>query len=59
MFKECLKNGIMPFIIDHQHKLFYYRGLKEFPGEKGCLTDTCRSARDSYERLTAYFFQLL
>ena len=29
MFKECLKNNIVPFIIDENHKLFYYRGLKE------------------------------
>ncbi|MDR1001108.1 MAG: Fic family protein [Clostridiales bacterium] len=57
MFKECLKNEIMPFIIDHQHKQFYYRGLREFRAEKGYLTGTCRSAQDSYERLTAYFFQ--
>jgi Fic family protein len=57
MFKECLKNETMPFIIDHQHKQFYYRGLREFHTEKGYLTDTCLSAQDSYERLTAYFFQ--
>ena len=29
MFKECLANNIVPFIIDEEHKLFYYRGLKE------------------------------
>ena len=56
MFKECLKNGILPFIIDHEHKMFYYRGLKEFASEKGYLMDTCRSAQDEYEKLTAYFF---
>jgi len=56
MFKECLKNDIMPFIIDHEHKLFYYRGLKEFTSEKGYLMDTCRSAQDAYENLVSYFF---
>ena len=30
MFKECLANKIVPFIIDEEHKLFYYRGLKEW-----------------------------
>ena len=55
LFKECLKNDILPFIIDHTHKLFYYRGLKEFANEKGWLLDTCRSAQDEYERLAAYF----
>ena len=56
MFRECLANGILPFIIDHEHKLFYYRGLKEFPNEKGYLLDTCRSSQDAYEKLVAHFF---
>ena len=30
MFRECLRNSIIPFIIDDSHKQFYYRGLKEF-----------------------------
>lgn len=56
MFKECLKNDIMPFIIDHEHKLFYYRGLKEYTVEKGYLLDTCLSAQDQYEAMVKYFF---
>ncbi|MNW46870.1 Fic/DOC family protein [compost metagenome] len=56
LFKECLKNGILPFIIDHEHKLFYYRGLKEYSSEKGYLLDTCLSAQDRYEAEVAYFF---
>lgn len=56
MFKECLANHILPFIIGHEHKLFYYRGLKECCSEKGYLTDTCLSAQDQYEKLVAYFF---
>ncbi|MDT3427790.1 Fic family protein [Paenibacillus forsythiae] len=56
MFKECLKYDVMPFIIDHEHKLFYYRGLKEYRSEKGYLMDTCRSAQDRYEALVDYFF---
>lgn len=55
MFKECLKHSIHPFIIDHEHKLFYYRGLKEYPYEKGFLIDTCLSSQDRYEALAAYF----
>jgi len=46
----------MPFIIDHNHKLFYYRGLKEFTNEQGYLMDTCRSSQDKYEELVRYFF---
>lgn len=56
MFKECLKNDIMPFIIEQEHKLFYYRGLKEYKEEKGYLTDTCLSAQDQYEKMVLYFF---
>ena len=56
MFKECLKNDILPFIIDHEHKLFYYRGLKEYKSEKGFLMDTCLSSQDEYEAMVLYFF---
>ena len=55
MFKECLRWGLEPFIIDERHKLFYYRGLKEYQKEKGYLTDTCFSAQDEYKKLIAYF----
>lgn len=56
MFKECLKHDILPFIIDHEHKLFYYRGLKEYDMEKGYLVDTCLSAQDEYEKMVCYFY---
>lgn len=56
MFKECLKHDILPFIIDEQHKWYYYRGLKEYKTEKGYLLDTCRSAQDVYEDYVNYFF---
>lgn len=56
MFKECLKNDILPFIIDHEHKLFYYRGLKEYGAEKGYLVDTCLSAQDEYGKMASYFY---
>lgn len=55
MFKECLKNDIVPFIIDHEYKLFYYRGLKEYTSERGFLTDTCLSSQNRYEVLVSYF----
>ncbi len=56
MFKECLQHDIMPFIIEEEHKLFYYRGLKEYKSEKGYITDTCLSAQDSYAKAVRYFF---
>jgi len=47
----------LPFIIDERHKLYYYRGLKEYEQEKGFLMDTCLSAQDAYEKVAEYFFQ--
>ncbi|MBD5105601.1 MAG: Fic family protein, partial [Lachnospiraceae bacterium] len=55
IFKECLKYNIVPFIIDERHKLYYYRGLKEFEKERGYLTDACLSAQDVYKELLEYF----
>ena len=55
MFKECLKNNIIPFIIQDTYKLFYYRGLKEYKSEKGYLTDTCLNAQDQYQALIDKF----
>ena len=55
MFKECLKNKIVPFIIQDVDKLFYYRGLKEYKSEKGYLADTCLNAQDQYEKLLKYY----
>lgn len=55
MFKECLKYGIVPFIMEERLKLFYYRGLKEWDSEKGYLTDTCLTAQDTYKKYLEYF----
>ena len=55
MFKECLKYNIVPFIIDDNLKLFYYRGLKEWGNEKGYLADTCLAAQDKYKVYLDYF----
>lgn len=55
MFKECLKNNIVPFIIEDELKMFYYRGLKKWDQEKGFLIDTCLSAQDKYKKYFDYF----
>ena len=55
MFKECLANGIVPFIITEELKLFYYRGLKEWGHVNGFLTGTCLTAQDYYKKLLDYF----
>lgn len=55
MFKECLANNIVPFIIEDEFKLYYYRGLKEWNNERGYLTDTCLAAQDKYKKWLEYF----
>ena len=34
MFKECLKNNIVPFIVLDDDKSYYLRGLKEYENDK-------------------------
>ena len=55
MFKECLRNGITPFIIEDDIKEFYYRGLKEWKNERGYLIDTCLTAQDRFKAYMDYF----
>ena len=55
MFKECLKNNIVPFIIDDDLKMYYYRGLSEWNNEKGFLIDTFLSAQDKFKKMLDYF----
>lgn len=55
MFRECLANQIMPFIIEDAKKAFYYRGLAEYKREPGYLRDTCLDAQDHY---AAYYDKL-
>ena len=57
MFKECLKNNIIPFIILDKDKLFYYRGLKEYKNENGYLIDTCLNAQDQYKNMIEYYLK--
>lgn len=55
LFKECLRNNIVPFIIDEDTKLYYYRGLKEWERERGYLRDTCLVAQDKFKKYLDYF----
>ena len=55
MFKECLCNAHVPFIITDEFKMFYYRGLSEWGHINGYLIDTCLSAQDNYKALLDYF----
>lgn len=55
MFRECLRNNIVPFIITDDLKMYYYRGLHEWPGIKGYLLDTCLTAQDNFKLLLDKF----
>lgn len=55
MFKECLANGHVPFIITDELKMYYYRGLSEWNHIRGYLTDTCLTAQDNYKSVLDYF----
>ena len=55
LFKECLKHKIVPFIIDENLKIFYYRGLNEWSNERGFLRETCSFAQDKFKNLLNYF----
>ena len=54
-FKECLRNNIVPFIIEDGKKMFYYRGLREWNNECGFLIETCLDGQDTYKALLKYF----
>lgn len=55
MFKECLRCGVTPFIIDERHKLYYYRGLNEWSKQPGFLRETCLSAQDEFKEFLRHF----
>ena len=55
LFRECLRHSIMPFVIDNEHKTYYYRGLSEFRQTPGFLVGTMQSAQDVYEAWINYF----
>lgn len=59
LFRECLRNSIMPFIIDNEHKMYYYRGLSEFKQTPGYLVGTMQSAQDVYKAWIKYFNEAL
>lgn len=55
MFKECMANGHVPFIITEELKMFYYRGLREWKDVREYLLDTCLTAQDNYKDILDYF----
>ena len=55
LFKECLRNGIVPYVIEDDMKMYYYRGLQAWRSEKGYLRDTCLVAQDRFKAYLDYY----
>ena len=55
MFRECLRNGYVPFIITDDLKMFYYNGLRNWPHITGYLMDTCLTAQDQFKLILDRF----
>lgn len=51
MFKECLRNNIVPFIVLDDDRSYYLRGLKEYENDKMYLIDTIKYEQDIYEKI--------
>ena len=55
LFWQCLKTGIVPFIITDELRLFYYRGIQNWGEINGYLRDTCLTAQDNFKVLLEYY----
>ena len=49
MFKECLRHGIMPFIIDDKRRSRYLRGIKEWHDDRYEMIDVVMEAQERFE----------
>ena len=49
MFKECLRHGTMPFIIDDKRRSRYLRGIKEWHDERFEMIDVVMEAQERFE----------
>lgn len=55
MFKECLRAGIVPFIITDREKFLYYNGLDKWEESHEYLSETCRLMQDDFKAVLSYF----
>ena len=50
MFKECLRHGIMPFVLDDKHRSTYLDGIKKWSGRRKVLTEVVEDAQERFAR---------
>ena len=55
MFWQCLQNGVTPFVVTEDLRLYYYRGLQNWGQVNGFLRDTILTAQDMFEDVMIYF----
>ena len=55
MFRECLRNNIIPIIVEDAYKNFYYTCLKEFLSKPEYLISICRNMQDIYSKKLSQF----
>lgn len=54
-FKECLRHGITPFIIEDSKKMSYFQGLSEWESNSSRLTDACLEGQETFQKLMSLF----
>jgi hypothetical protein len=55
LFKECLRNGIVPSTLTKDLEMCCCRGLQNWETEPGCLRDTYGLAQDRFKHEPEYF----
>lgn len=55
MFKQCLQNSHIPFVLLDRDRAFYLRGLKEWDFERNYLMDTLLTQQDIYASVCEQF----
>lgn len=55
LFKQCLQNSHIPFVLLDRDRAFYLRGLKEWDFERNYLIDTLLTQQDIYASVCEQF----
>ena len=50
MVKECLRHGIVPFIVDDKHRGDYNKGIQSWRSSPSVLRNACLKAQERFKR---------